>query len=815
MSISPNIGLEIYGRLNPASREKAQAFFQQRAAHHRWMEQRFLQTLKAVGERALASKVASSAIRTIDTHDPRYVEDFTDFDDKRLGHLADVGRDALQQGKAMAIDLVAGMSTGFGGNVAKAVVPVVIDARYPEIREVTYLDHKRNHYLELQKKYKRHFIAAEMVSDATKTDVIANLKKFADENGLELILIMPGMPREEIERLWQANKDRHTEALIVPIIEQPSTLYIDSEGKEVGREYMKGHGDFFDVVQAQLAEIMKIMGIEYIFSSNIDNTGALMNEELLGYFVEQATQRRIEAIMEAAEKYEGDKGGAPALIGGTFSVLEGAFVPEDWKEAFIGRDTFPVFNTNTFWWSLNALLRVNGGALPFMVSKKERFPDNPSTWLKVESIMGHGLNQLAWKALVVDRGIRFQPAKFLSDLWATRSDWTHYHRGVITPKMLDGRWVKKPQLEVSKAVFNGVSDVDQKLYGHGSLDSMQELKTLVIGGIGSGNFHRSGDLQTGCQVAYKGDVVVIFEPGPKSGKLVVQGSRPEDTVTLEDTALFVPAGETVTLHASVRGSVDNRVNRAMLRLFLNEATKDTWTTGQRERVVNEFVTRGSLPSGQVDFGQLSATYKNMPDLVTIIEQVREQLDEPHRSEIDNLLKVFRPEGALVYQVEFRELDGKQHPHLLVREGSKIGLAATYPSRADKDWVPARDEKASTVAPSEKDGFMKIYVNPVEPGKGEAFKDKHYVTIPHLKDDGTAEIVMLFGHFDENHRADKKELFSYKLDSLVRMAVEGREFSQAMVDTVEEAFSRIPYQAFFELSLPELFVKFIDPYLQKP
>jgi hypothetical protein len=808
------INRKIYEHLNETSRDRAKAFFEDRTRavpFQAWMEARFLQILDAVAGRKIASQVDPSLIQSVDFKRPQYLQVLDDLTNRHWQHLEGLGADALRQGFAMAIDLAGGMATGFGGNVAKAVVPAVLDARYSETKEVSYLDLKRSNYLDLQRKYERHFIAAEMVSDSTQADVIQGLEKFAQDHAMELIIIMPGTPKEEIIKIWQENQARSKEAIIVPLINQPSMLYIDSQGKEVGKEYQKGHGDFFDVVKSQLEDVMEVMGIKYCFSSNIDNTGALVEEVLLGYFVEQVTQRRIAAIMEVAEKYEGDKGGVPALIDNVYSVLEGAFVPRQWQEAFAGRDIFPYFNTNSFWWQSQALLETAFN-LPFMISKRERHEGSPHSWLKIESIMGHGLNQLDWKALAIDRGLRFHPAKFLTDLWVGRSDWMTLHQGRMIPRMCDRTWVRKPLMEVSKTILETVSNVDEKIYAGGSLDFMARSRTLVMGGLGK-TFNLVGDLKTECRVSYEGDVAIIFgdKPGQPTGRLIIKGRRPEDTVVLHDAVIFVPPGEEVVLEHSVRGSVDARINPIEIDLLYNTAGAK-WTRAQIERVVNRFASISGESSGNIDFGEFTSRYQKELKFSTIMREVRKQLDPQHQRELEILREVFVVRGSLVYAVDFRAVEGSedQHPYLHVHEGSKTGVAADYSSRAEREWVPARDEKASTIIA--KNGRLKIYINPVETAKGESFKGLHYLAIPHLHATG-AEILLYFGDFDETINAGRKEeLFSNKLHSLKMHAVEGREYSNELDDLVVEAFKSIPYRDLFELSVPQLFNTYIEPNL---
>jgi len=323
------------------------------------------------------------------------------------------------------------------------------------------------------------------------------------------------------------------------------------------------------------------MGANYVFSSNIDNTGAMISKSIAGYFVEQVQQEKIQAMMEAAEKYEGDKGGVPALLDDKFSVLEGAFVPDEWKDRFNGMSVFPYFNTNTFWWTKDALTQTDFD-LPLMVTKVIE-----DKWLKIESIMGHGLEFLKWKALVVDRGMRFLPSKYVTDLWVGRTDWIRWYNGKLLPIMHDGQYVTKPLLQISGKILGTVGDLDSRIFGMGAYDSMKNLQTLMMGGEGK-HFGKVGDINTMCAVEYKGDVAIMYEyrEGRANGKLIIKGASESDEVTLEDSLIFIPAGEVVVIDKSKNHVHDENIKEQDYRAFLDNA--GTWTTKQKERLINKF-----------------------------------------------------------------------------------------------------------------------------------------------------------------------------------------------------------------------------------
>jgi UTP--glucose-1-phosphate uridylyltransferase len=74
---------------------------------------------------------------------------------------------------------------------------------------------------------------------------------------------------------------------------------------------------------------------------------------------------RSEAVtVEVVEKLEGDAGGAPARVDGRLQIVESFRFPPDFDQAQI-----PVFNTNTFWFGVEALAQAVDLTW-FMVRKK-------------------------------------------------------------------------------------------------------------------------------------------------------------------------------------------------------------------------------------------------------------------------------------------------------------------------------------------------------------------------------------------------------------------------------------------------------------
>jgi len=721
------------------------------------MEGRFLETVEMIATKSMPAKYAADKIKPVDLTDSARI-DFFSMLRSREEHLRNIGKEVLSRGELMPIDLVAGMATGFGG-IAKAAVKAQLDERYDVGKHITYLDIKRIRYLQLQREHGRHLIAAAMISDATEIDIRENLSSFAKENKVELILIEDGTPANEIQDIWDKNKDRWNECIIVPLIRQPSTLYVSEDGTSVGGEYMKGHGDFFDVIKSQLADIIEITGVKFLFSSNIDNTGGYVSESILGYAVEELQQRQIQAIVEVVEKYEGDKGGVPALVDGKLTILEEPFVPAEWKDEFMGRKTFPYFNTNTFWWDASAILTTKFN-LPLMVTKK--IEEGENKWMKVESIMGHGLNDLNFKALVVDRGLRFLPAKFLTDLWIGRTDYMHWWQGLLMPAMEDGKYIPKPLVEVSKSVFKSVDELNRAFFGYGIFDHMRHLFTLAIGGEGE-YFNELGRMNTNCGVSYVGDVAIVFEKRQDmaSGMLSIQGARNSDRISLINSMLFVPAGETLVLKRSVKNFRDPRVTREKLAAFLENMKR--WPATQRERILNNFFP----PSGKED-----EKLVNLPDLFS--EDKLSGFTDIAREKALALIEAFDVTGYLLYAVTKIGND----VYLETSEDSMRGSAKQYASRAIDNQVLASDHKSP---------YLRF-------GNSILVFTRHGLNCVLIPMEN--EALLLTGRFKDLAKERKLELFKGKLEFIIKLS-EDDESTIIDPNAIREKFMELNWKTLFE------------------
>lgn len=193
-----------------------------------------------------------------------------------------------------------------------------------------------------------------------------------------------------------------------------------------------GHGDLYPaMVTSGMLEALVTHGYEYLFVSNSDNLGAVLDPDILAWFAVE----RIPFLMEVAARTESmRKGGHLARLRADRDRLvlrEAAQVPDADVDSFQDISRHGFFNTNNLWLHVPALaeaLRVGGGslALPLIRNTKTVDPADASSprVYQLETAMGAAIEVFPGaRALLVDTD-RFAPVKTTNDLLAVRSDAT-------------------------------------------------------------------------------------------------------------------------------------------------------------------------------------------------------------------------------------------------------------------------------------------------------------------------------------------------------------------------------------------------------
>jgi len=257
--------------------------------------------------------------------------------------------------------------------------------------------------------------------------------------------------------------------------------------------YPPGHGDLYAALYCSgtLRQLLQA-GMRYLFVSNADNLGAVLDERILGYFVE----RRLDFLMEVADRTPADrKGGhlAQARAGG-FILRESAQCPEDEREAFEDINRYRFFNTNNLWidlLELSKLLSTGLPVLPLIRNAKTVDPldaDSPPVY-QLESAMGAAIGIFPRaEALRVPR-YRFAPVKTTSDLLVVRSDVFH-----VTPAGHLAPHADAPVVELDPRYYARLPDFEARFMAE--TPSLRECRKLRV----------QGDVRFAPGIVFRGDV---------------------------------------------------------------------------------------------------------------------------------------------------------------------------------------------------------------------------------------------------------------------------------------------------------------------
>ena len=266
-----------------------------------------------------------------------------------------------------------------------------------------------------------------------------------------------------------------------------------------------GHGDIYiALVTSGMLKKLLDNGYRYVFVSNADNLGAVMDTSILGYFV----SGHLPFLMEVTDRTEMDrKGGHLALTqDGQLILRESAQCPGDDRTTFENISRHKYFNTNNLWLNLEALERMmkksgNTPDLPMIRNSKTVDPrdDNSTPVYHLETAMGSAIGIFKGSAAVRVSRSRFAPVKNTSDLLAVRSDayqLTSDYRVVLHPECKQA-----PLVRLDNNYFKLLDDMESRFpAGPPSLRNCESLQV-------------SGDITFGRNVVIEGVVRLSSPPG--------------------------------------------------------------------------------------------------------------------------------------------------------------------------------------------------------------------------------------------------------------------------------------------------------------
>lgn len=252
---------------------------------------------------------------------------------------------------------------------------------------------------------------------------------------------------------------------------------IDEQGRpvEVEQEYAwcpPGHGDLYaSLLDSGLRDRLVEAGYRYLFVSNIDNLGAVLDSRPLGFMAEND----IPFLMEVTRRGEEDrKGGHLAQTpSGHFLLREVAQCPKEDMDSFTDVSKHRYFNTNNLWVDLEAI-DESWTDLPLIVNRKPVIPhqgDSPEV-IQLETAMGAAIGTIKGAQAVEVGRDRFFPVKTTNELLAIRSDLYELDSAGLLHSLVE----KAPKIELDPRHYKMIADFEALLEGVPSLRNCRELK---------------------------------------------------------------------------------------------------------------------------------------------------------------------------------------------------------------------------------------------------------------------------------------------------------------------------------------------------
>ncbi len=267
-----------------------------------------------------------------------------------------------------------------------------------------------------------------------------------------------------------------------------------------------GHGDLYTaLVTSGSLDALLAAGIRTAFVSNADNLGAVLDLNLLGWFVESGAP----FAMEVKERTVADrKGGHLAeRVGGGLTLREIAQCPDEERSEFEDIEFFKYFNTNNLWLDLVALkeaLHQRDGVLglPMIRNQKRLDPkdaDSPQVY-QLETAMGAAISVFDGAKAVRVPSHRFAPVKTTADLLSVWSDaYCLAEDFRVLPS--EGATPEDTRIELDPEYFQHVDQLEAQLSG--GAPSLKDCRSLAV----------SGDVRFGKDIVLRGDVRIQAPEG--------------------------------------------------------------------------------------------------------------------------------------------------------------------------------------------------------------------------------------------------------------------------------------------------------------
>ncbi len=267
-----------------------------------------------------------------------------------------------------------------------------------------------------------------------------------------------------------------------------------------------GHGDIYlSLMTSGMLDAMLDKGYEYLFVSNSDNLGALLDARILGYLAAE----QIPFLMEVASRTQADSKGGHLSVrpDGQLILRELSQCPPDELEMFQNISRYRYFNTNNLWLHLPTLHEVmqrSGGKLdlPLIRNEKTVDPTDPTSppVYQLETAMGSAIGLFEGAQAVRVPRLRFVPVKKNNDLlvlWSDAFELNDECQLRLAPARNTYPLHRPPLVELDERYYAMIDDLRLRFpYGAPSLIGCTKLKV-------------EGDIYFGSDVVIQGDVHLI------------------------------------------------------------------------------------------------------------------------------------------------------------------------------------------------------------------------------------------------------------------------------------------------------------------
>jgi UTP--glucose-1-phosphate uridylyltransferase len=272
-----------------------------------------------------------------------------------------------------------------------------------------------------------------------------------------------------------------------------------------------GHGDVYSSMRTSgMLERLLDEGYRYLFLSNSDNLGAVLEPRILDWFARE----RFPFLSESTDRTESDrKGGhlARRRDDGRLVLRETAQTPDEDVESFEDISRHRYFNCNNIWVDLEALDRTldeRDGVLglPMIVNRKTVDPGDSSSpaVVQLETAMGAAVGVFEGAAAIRVPRARFAPVKKTDDLLVVRSD-AYALAEDFTVRLARER---APVVSLDSDYYKLLRDFEQRFSG--GAPSLVDCERLTV----------EGDVTFGRGVKVRGEVTVRGPRRVEDGELL-------------------------------------------------------------------------------------------------------------------------------------------------------------------------------------------------------------------------------------------------------------------------------------------------------